>query len=272
MFARYREILALPGASAFFWWGLVARAQMGMTGLATFLLIQIEYGSYATAGAVLGVASIGNALVAPFMSRLVDEYGQSRVLHPPSRSRSPPAWGSSLPPWRTPPRGCCSAWRHSLRRPDRNRPCRARAGPTSSPTGTPQHRVLPRELARGGALHRRTRARHDPGNDRRLVASEHHRGRDDAGGRIRVPFLARHRTSRSQGRRWHRPAHDGARDRRLASPGRHQRPSSCPPASIPEPLQGSPAGHHSGTGHHHDRVRDSGSTLRLGRRLDRRLR
>ena len=82
MFARYREILALPGASAFFWWGLLARTQMGMTGLATFLLVQIEYGSYATAGAVLGVASIGYALVAPFMSRLVDAYGQSRVLQP----------------------------------------------------------------------------------------------------------------------------------------------------------------------------------------------
>ena len=29
--------------------------QMGLTGLSTFLLVQIEYGSYATAGAVLGV-------------------------------------------------------------------------------------------------------------------------------------------------------------------------------------------------------------------------
>lgn len=82
MFARYREILALPGASAFFWWGLIARLQMGMSGLATFLLVQIEYGSYATAGAVLGASSIGYALVAPLMSRLVDAYGQSRVLRP----------------------------------------------------------------------------------------------------------------------------------------------------------------------------------------------
>ena len=54
MLTRYREILALPGASAFFWWGLVARIQMGMSGLGTFLLVQIEYGSYAKAGAVLG--------------------------------------------------------------------------------------------------------------------------------------------------------------------------------------------------------------------------
>ena len=80
MFARYREILALPGAAAFFWWGLVARMQMGMTGLSTFLLIQIEYGSYALAGAVLGSVSIGNAILAPQVSRLIDEFGQSRVL------------------------------------------------------------------------------------------------------------------------------------------------------------------------------------------------
>ncbi len=82
MFARYREILALPGAAAFFWWGLVSRMQMGLTGLSTFLLVQIEYGSYATAGAVLGVTSVGYALIGPQISRLVDEYGQSRVLRP----------------------------------------------------------------------------------------------------------------------------------------------------------------------------------------------
>lgn len=82
MFARYREILALPGASAFFWWGLVARMQMGISGLGTFLLVQIEYESYAIAGAVLGVASLGYAALAPAVSRLIDVYGQSRVLRP----------------------------------------------------------------------------------------------------------------------------------------------------------------------------------------------
>lgn len=80
MFARYREILALPGASAFFWWGLLARVQMGMSGLGTFLLVQIEYNSYAKAGLVLGVASLGYATLSPVISRLVDDYGQSRVL------------------------------------------------------------------------------------------------------------------------------------------------------------------------------------------------
>lgn len=80
MFSRYREILSLPGASAFFWWGLLSRVQMGMTSLATFLLIQIEYGSYGTAGLVVGVMAIGYALINPQVSRIVDAYGQSRVL------------------------------------------------------------------------------------------------------------------------------------------------------------------------------------------------
>jgi MFS family permease len=82
MFSRYRDILALPGAKAFFWWGLVARIQMGMTGLATFLLVQIEYGSYATAGLVVAVLALGFAFISPQVSRLVDTYGQARVLRP----------------------------------------------------------------------------------------------------------------------------------------------------------------------------------------------
>ncbi len=80
MFSRYSDILSLPGASSFMWWGLVSRIQMGMTSLATFLLVQIEYGSYATAGLVVGVLAIGAALINPQVSRLVDEHGQSKVL------------------------------------------------------------------------------------------------------------------------------------------------------------------------------------------------
>lgn len=82
MFSRYSEILALPGARHFFWWGLVARIQMGMTGLSTFLLVQIEYGSYATAGLVVAVLAVGFAVLSPQVSRLVDNYGQARVLRP----------------------------------------------------------------------------------------------------------------------------------------------------------------------------------------------
>lgn len=82
MFSRYRDILALPGAKSFFWWGLIARIQMGMTGLSTFLLVQIEYGSYASAGLVVAILAIGFAIISPQISRLVDNYGQARVLRP----------------------------------------------------------------------------------------------------------------------------------------------------------------------------------------------
>ncbi|WP_084106359.1 MFS transporter [Demequina sp. NBRC 110056] len=80
MLTQYAEILALPGARAFAGWGLVARLQMGLTGLATFLLVQMEYGSYAWAGLVLAATSVSYAIVAPQVARLVDIHGQAAVL------------------------------------------------------------------------------------------------------------------------------------------------------------------------------------------------
>ncbi|WP_062465345.1 MFS transporter [Demequina soli] len=80
MLTPYRGILALPGARAFTAWGLVARIQMGLTGLATFLLVQIEYGRYETAGLVVAAIAVSSSIVSPQVGRLVDAYGQSRVL------------------------------------------------------------------------------------------------------------------------------------------------------------------------------------------------
>ncbi len=80
MFAPYRSILSLPGARAFTFWGLLARAQMAMTELAILLMVQIEYGSYAVAGRVVAAVAISWALLAPFVGRLVDRYGQYRAL------------------------------------------------------------------------------------------------------------------------------------------------------------------------------------------------
>jgi len=76
----YRSILSLPGANAFTWWGLLARAQMAMTELGVFLLVQIEYGSYAEAGKVVGIVALSWVVVGPVIATLVDRYGQSRVL------------------------------------------------------------------------------------------------------------------------------------------------------------------------------------------------
>ncbi|MDE0572048.1 MFS transporter [Demequina sp. B12] len=80
MLSRYREILSLPGARAFAIWGLVARLQMGMTGLATFLLVQMEYGSYAAGGVMLAAISVSYVVIAPQVARLVDAHGQAKVL------------------------------------------------------------------------------------------------------------------------------------------------------------------------------------------------
>lgn len=80
MLAPYRGILALPGARAFTAWGLVARMQMGLTGLSTFLLVQIEYGRYEFGGIVLAAIALSYAAISPQVGRLVDAYGQARVL------------------------------------------------------------------------------------------------------------------------------------------------------------------------------------------------
>jgi len=80
MLSPYRGILALPGARAFTAWGLVARIQMGLTGLATFLMVQIEYGRYEYGGLVLAAIAVSYAVISPQVGRLIDAHGQSRVL------------------------------------------------------------------------------------------------------------------------------------------------------------------------------------------------
>ncbi|PKQ27188.1 MAG: MFS transporter [Actinobacteria bacterium HGW-Actinobacteria-4] len=80
MLSPYLDVLSIPGARQFTAWGVLARIQMGMTGLATFLLVQMEYGSYELAGMVLASIAISYATLAPIVARLIDTHGQSRVL------------------------------------------------------------------------------------------------------------------------------------------------------------------------------------------------
>lgn len=53
---------------------------MGMTALSVFLMVQIEYGSYATAGKVVGVIALAWTLLGPVMGKAVDRHGQFAVL------------------------------------------------------------------------------------------------------------------------------------------------------------------------------------------------
>ena len=55
---------------------------IGMVNLATVLTVQRATGSYAVAGAVGGAYAIANSLIAPVHGRLVDRFGQPRVLLP----------------------------------------------------------------------------------------------------------------------------------------------------------------------------------------------
>jgi MFS family permease len=80
MLSPYLDVLSIPGARRFTAWGVLARIQMGMTGLATFLLVQMEYGSYELAGLVLAAIAISYATLSPIVARQIDTHGQSRVL------------------------------------------------------------------------------------------------------------------------------------------------------------------------------------------------
>lgn len=77
--APYRQIFNRATA-AFSLAGLVARLPISMVGLGIVLLAEHASGSYGFAGAVSAVALIANAVFAIPQGRLLDRFGQSRVL------------------------------------------------------------------------------------------------------------------------------------------------------------------------------------------------
>jgi MFS family permease len=80
--APYAEIFAIPRAWRFWVAGIIGRMPMSMYGLGTVLLISAGTGRYGLAGSVSAAGSIGGALCAPQLGRLVDRLGQHRVLVP----------------------------------------------------------------------------------------------------------------------------------------------------------------------------------------------
>ncbi len=82
MLGRYRQVLRVPGAVAFAGAGLIARFPLSMQTLGTVLLVADSTGSYALAGAVSATLALAQALFGPVLGRLVDRYGQARVLLP----------------------------------------------------------------------------------------------------------------------------------------------------------------------------------------------
>ncbi|MEV6284051.1 MFS transporter [Kribbella sp. NPDC051770] len=76
----YRSVLATPGAWKFFLAAAPARIGIAMTGLGIVWLVHGSTGSYAVAGSVTGGFAVAEALAGPQVARLIDRYGQTRML------------------------------------------------------------------------------------------------------------------------------------------------------------------------------------------------
>ncbi|GAB3155970.1 MFS transporter [Microbispora hainanensis] len=82
MVGPYRGLFGTPGVKGFVIAGFIGRAPMSMLGIGVILLITAITGSYAKAGAVAATFSIAVAVAGPLTGRLVDRFGQARVLVP----------------------------------------------------------------------------------------------------------------------------------------------------------------------------------------------
>jgi MFS family permease len=80
MFTSYRRILRHPGALRFSLAALFARLPISMIGLGIVLLVSAATGKYGVAGAVSAAYMFANAGLAIVQGRLIDRFGQGRVL------------------------------------------------------------------------------------------------------------------------------------------------------------------------------------------------
>jgi Major Facilitator Superfamily len=78
--ATYRTLLRAPGAAAFFLTAAAGRVGIAMTSLGIVWLVHARTGSYATAGLVTGGFAVAEAVAGPQLARLIDRFGQTRVL------------------------------------------------------------------------------------------------------------------------------------------------------------------------------------------------
>jgi MFS family permease len=76
----YRPLLRTPGAAAFFLTAGVGRVGIAMTGLGLVWLLHARTGCYGAAGLATAGFSLAEALIGPHLARLVDRFGQGRVL------------------------------------------------------------------------------------------------------------------------------------------------------------------------------------------------
>src|ERR1700734_2778493 len=77
---RYRAVLSLPGAAAFFATAAVARLGVAMTILGVLWAVRGATGSFASAGVATAGFALADATAGPQVARLVEDRGQRRVL------------------------------------------------------------------------------------------------------------------------------------------------------------------------------------------------
>ena len=80
LLSPYARILRHPGAARFSAAAFIARLPISMVGLGIVLLISAVEGRYAIAGLVAAAYTVSAAFLNPMGSRLVDRWGQSRVV------------------------------------------------------------------------------------------------------------------------------------------------------------------------------------------------
>ncbi|HEY5836604.1 MFS transporter [Streptomyces sp.] len=82
MTGPYRAIFVAPGTRAFSAAGLIGRMPLSMLSIGIVTMISEGTGEYGLAGALSAVLALSGAVCGPQVSRLVDRYGQRRVLPP----------------------------------------------------------------------------------------------------------------------------------------------------------------------------------------------
>jgi MFS family permease len=77
---RYRALFGVPSLRAALLASIPGRLPIGIAGFAILLLVQHQYGSFVTAGAVSALYVLGLATVAPLVGRAIDRAGPLPVL------------------------------------------------------------------------------------------------------------------------------------------------------------------------------------------------
>lgn len=77
----YLQVLRTPGVLRVFLPALLGRLSLAMVGLALLLAVVDATGSFAIAGLMTGAFGLANVIASPWRARLVDRWGQRRVLN-----------------------------------------------------------------------------------------------------------------------------------------------------------------------------------------------